>query len=1214
MTPNEVYLRKAEEIGRILSEPEVDLWKLREFALSEGGLVNDSIRRRAWPKLLGLDGDSTSVSPPPSPPQRFSNARNPQSPQGPPPTVQERRPSTPPLAPFYDPFETDPSLSSNSISPMKEFNPRSTNSIRLPPVMALSVDSPQVEMDVSRCIWHLLTGSERAQRIGMDYRPQTSVTHVIRTKQRRLANLINHVLVRSSEVPQPEALRYYQGYHDVACVLLSVLDRRRNTFVSAGHGASIENMANNMGLERASSVLLRLSRSHFHIFMKSSFVQLKTVLDLSIFPLIAFFDADVHAHLYTGDMQPTFCLSWVITWFAHEIRDTNLVKRIFDVFLVSHPLLPLYVSVAMVLHPHNRREILQTECDFCQLHQVVANLPKHCSTVGWEPQPAMGYVSNYESTTDEPLSTFRNDTNEIVVDSVGSSYNGEALFELENTTFSIGCSSIEPDTKVPFQDLIDMAMIYMNKIPPKDLVRIASRYHGSERVQDMMRQTPCVHVFEAPPAYTVQSTAKADWLIREEVCEQQSPSRNLRTPTKNQTALPNTGNRTFSLDDGNVRSQLYMNSNCLAAVALGYGRGDLTQQKRRKRQRQHIKLVATCAFTVVGVGVATHFGNFQLPLLHKYDPPSPEIETHFADVKENVDQMNTYRNCEEKSVYQSESFVKPQQAKTAPLAEAEALRGESTRHEADSKFAFRPNKYAANQAARLVEETRRLSDELTLQIIFSMKSFKEETRRLSEEIRVEASRFGREARLAILSENRHIEVVRQAKDEVVITEVKLEEKKEVKRIAKARHGEQGMKALTIEETLFADKAHESECKQPLDQKPLNYEVMERVNLLEERYVIEEAQLGFQQKIGNIQRLSDRERFNAEVADNTPLMEKVETTVKTERTDQNWAGEAKRQQGQVAFATRKRITRIQALATEDTSLKAEEKPVESTRLRDTELLSNKTNRKSRVENEAMTDEDTSVAHKETSNQEKVAIGKLVESDRVAKGEDGFQSEAEIMGGQTRLFEKQTILADASTKNEQSISEKSTVCPLELTGRESQWQNDDITVNFPKGEAALQSSNSRNERLATKKHEAEGQLWKFVEAMRLEIGFVYEKFQQKQWKDVYIAEKNLPVQRIEKIGAQLEIILRKVIVKHEIPAIDTRSYSQKGCINRLTKVFMQFGQHEGAHLSRKLQTLVNASAKGVAALKSLVWSNQMAKALRIGLVLGLDVMILVAAIAL
>ncbi len=31
---------KAEEIRRILSEPVVDLWKLREMALTEGGLVN----------------------------------------------------------------------------------------------------------------------------------------------------------------------------------------------------------------------------------------------------------------------------------------------------------------------------------------------------------------------------------------------------------------------------------------------------------------------------------------------------------------------------------------------------------------------------------------------------------------------------------------------------------------------------------------------------------------------------------------------------------------------------------------------------------------------------------------------------------------------------------------------------------------------------------------------------------------------------------------------------------------------------------------------------------------------------------------------------------------------------------------------------------------------------------------------------------------------
>lgn len=39
---------KAEEIRRILSEPVVDLWKLRELALSEGGLVNGKVNHHRY--------------------------------------------------------------------------------------------------------------------------------------------------------------------------------------------------------------------------------------------------------------------------------------------------------------------------------------------------------------------------------------------------------------------------------------------------------------------------------------------------------------------------------------------------------------------------------------------------------------------------------------------------------------------------------------------------------------------------------------------------------------------------------------------------------------------------------------------------------------------------------------------------------------------------------------------------------------------------------------------------------------------------------------------------------------------------------------------------------------------------------------------------------------------------------------------------------------
>lgn len=54
-TPKSANLqKKAEAINLILLQPHVDLWKLRELCLTEGGLVNDTLRQRAWPKLVGL--------------------------------------------------------------------------------------------------------------------------------------------------------------------------------------------------------------------------------------------------------------------------------------------------------------------------------------------------------------------------------------------------------------------------------------------------------------------------------------------------------------------------------------------------------------------------------------------------------------------------------------------------------------------------------------------------------------------------------------------------------------------------------------------------------------------------------------------------------------------------------------------------------------------------------------------------------------------------------------------------------------------------------------------------------------------------------------------------------------------------------------------------------------------------------------------------------
>lgn len=47
--------RKVREVNRALESDPVDLSTLREHALSSGGLINDELRLRVWPKLVAID-------------------------------------------------------------------------------------------------------------------------------------------------------------------------------------------------------------------------------------------------------------------------------------------------------------------------------------------------------------------------------------------------------------------------------------------------------------------------------------------------------------------------------------------------------------------------------------------------------------------------------------------------------------------------------------------------------------------------------------------------------------------------------------------------------------------------------------------------------------------------------------------------------------------------------------------------------------------------------------------------------------------------------------------------------------------------------------------------------------------------------------------------------------------------------------------------------
>lgn len=56
-------------------------------------------------------------------------------------------------------------------------------------------------------------------------------------------------------------------------------------------------------------------------------------------------DLELYQHVSSSGAPPYFALSWLITWFSHNVPALEQITRLFDLFMASHPLMPLYVAV-----------------------------------------------------------------------------------------------------------------------------------------------------------------------------------------------------------------------------------------------------------------------------------------------------------------------------------------------------------------------------------------------------------------------------------------------------------------------------------------------------------------------------------------------------------------------------------------------------------------------------------------------------------------------------------------------------------------------------------------------------------------------------------------------------------------------------------------------------------------------------------------------------
>ncbi|RUS33460.1 rab-GTPase-TBC domain-containing protein [Jimgerdemannia flammicorona] len=143
-------------------------------------------------------------------------------------------------------------------------------------------------------------------------------------------------------------LHYYQGFHDVCTTFLLVLGKR-------------------LAILAAENVAMFFLRDG----MLDSIDPVSRQLSL-VTTLLKLENPGLHEFLMNANIMPFYTLSWVLMWFSHDLTDFDKVMRLFDLFMASTPLMPIYVTCAIVLS--HGQELLLQEPEM--VHMYLVNLPQ----------------------------------------------------------------------------------------------------------------------------------------------------------------------------------------------------------------------------------------------------------------------------------------------------------------------------------------------------------------------------------------------------------------------------------------------------------------------------------------------------------------------------------------------------------------------------------------------------------------------------------------------------------------------------------------------------------------------------------------------------------------------------------------------------------------------------------------------------------------------
>lgn len=116
---------------------------------------------------------------------------------------------------------------------------------------------------------------------------------------------------------------YLQGFHDICTCFLLVLGKKA-------------------AIPAAENVALFFIRDA----MLDSFDPVSKQLRL-MSSLIEYEDPELTLFLEKANIMPYYALSWVLTWFSHDFEAYEKVIRLFDLFISSQAIMPVYIASAV---------------------------------------------------------------------------------------------------------------------------------------------------------------------------------------------------------------------------------------------------------------------------------------------------------------------------------------------------------------------------------------------------------------------------------------------------------------------------------------------------------------------------------------------------------------------------------------------------------------------------------------------------------------------------------------------------------------------------------------------------------------------------------------------------------------------------------------------------------------------------------------------------